>query len=126
MIKKKKNDRIRNTSYPYGLTELAARSGCLKKIVITAFVRPLVNGVLCGLMSRKNTGYKRKQVFDVVCIEIAYTTATVMLRKFKRMPSPYYISNIVKGFIMCWELKNKFREGDCQYYDKILTKFYKL
>ncbi len=25
-------------------------------------------------ISRKNTGYKRRQVFDIVCIEIAYTT----------------------------------------------------
>ncbi len=37
---------------------------------------------------------KRGQVFDVVCIEIAYTTAAIMLQKFKRTSSPYYVSNI--------------------------------
>ncbi len=65
------------------------------KIIMTAFVKHLANGVLCGLTSRKNTGYKRRQVFDVVCIEIAYTTAADMLQKFKRMSSPYYVSNII-------------------------------
>ncbi len=40
--------------------------------------------------SRKNTEYKRRQVFDVICVEIAYTTSVVMLWKFKRMSSPYY------------------------------------
>ncbi len=39
--------------------------------------------------------YKRRQVFDVVCIEITCTTAALMLRKFKRMSSPYYVSNII-------------------------------
>ncbi len=45
------------------------------------------------MISRKNTGYKERQVFDIVCIEIAYTTV-IMLQKFKRMPTPYYVSNI--------------------------------
>ncbi len=64
---------------------------------MTAFVRHLANGVLCGLTSRKNTGYKHRQVFDVVCIEIAYTTAAVMLRKFKQKSSPYNVSNIIES-----------------------------
>ncbi len=81
--------------YVRGLTELVARRGCLKKIIMTAFVRRLANGVLWGLTNRKNTGYKRRQVFNIVCIEITNTTAAVMLRKFKRMSSPYYVRNII-------------------------------
>ncbi len=45
------------------------------------------------MISRKSTGYERRQVFDTVCIAIAYTTSTIMLKKFKRMSCPYYVSN---------------------------------
>ncbi len=76
---------------------IRASADVLKKIIMTAFVRRLANGVLCSLTSRKNTEYKRRQVFDVVSIEIAHTSATVMLQKLKRMSSPYYVSNIIQS-----------------------------
>ncbi len=83
-------------SYSFGLTELAAQRRCLKKNYNDRICKTSCKwGVLYGITSRKNTGYKRKQVFDIVYIEIAYTTAADTLRKFKQMPRTYYVSNII-------------------------------
>ncbi len=110
--------RICNTSWACGLTELAARCGCLRKNYNDRVCK-IANGVLCGLTSSKNTGYKQRQVFDVVHIETAYTTAAVMLWKFEQMCSLYCISNIIlsKGNtdkISC-ELAKYKRTQECQY-----------
>ncbi len=96
MKKKKKNDRIRNTSYACGLTVLAAQHKCFKKNYNDCIRMMSCEWGPMRSYSRKNTGYKRRQVFDVICIEIAYTTTVVMLQKFKRMSSPYYVSNIIQ------------------------------
>ncbi len=76
-------------THAVGLTELATRN------YNDRMRKTSCKWVLCGFTSRKNTGYKRRRVFDVVCIEIAYTTTVVMLRKFKQMSSPNFISNML-------------------------------
>ncbi len=90
-MREKKNSRIRRHMRSYGILQHGVY--VLKKIIITAFVRCLANGVLCSLMSRKNTGYKRRQVFDVVCGEIAVQLPLLCYRNSNECP--VYITLVI-------------------------------